>query len=166
MCDPLLQWYYPLVGKTQAVLMLRCQPSGTFLLRSSSDPTAKYTLSVVVDRQVVFIRIFEDADGLLYVTNSGKQRRFSGIVELIRHYLGVQLTSGLKGGVQKRLRFRLTSPLINQAVPTTAKSPKLRSIWNLRGHFRTERNQYEGQLKLPPLRTGNTDNWASKLIEL
>lgn len=120
MSDQLLSWYYPDITSEEAFEMLKSEPVGTFLLRSSTDCNALFTLSVRTAKVVLNIRIYRELNGKIYLDIPNQHRQyFTDRLALIQYYMRGTHSSHTKDsdGHKSYLSFTLQKPLERATVP-------------------------------------------------
>jgi len=116
--DDVRDYYYPDLDMDSAKRLLQGKPVGTFLIRHSQCPDAKYTLSIRSEKHVFNVRIFKrlQAESGYHLDAPRHLRKyFPTISDLLRHYSNspkelIALCAG-EDGADERTTFKLMFPL-------------------------------------------------------
>jgi len=114
--DDVRDYYYPNLDKDTATEALQGRPVGTFLLRKSQCPDARFTLSVRSERHVFNVRIFNRVSDEDYHLDAPRHLRkyFPTISALLRYYSQAPkelIALCVDEGGDERTTFKLMYPL-------------------------------------------------------
>ncbi|XP_053391671.1 suppressor of cytokine signaling 2-like [Mercenaria mercenaria] len=126
-------FYHPNIGSTEAKMILKSCPVGTFLVRDSSDSKYLYTISVKTKRGPTSIRIcYEHGRFSLDADEKSKSQmpKFSSLLELTDYYIRKS-----KGKKSEQCRF--LDKTGKKDLPIVMSKPKLNEVPSLRHLART-----------------------------
>ncbi|XP_060588286.1 suppressor of cytokine signaling 2-like [Ruditapes philippinarum] len=126
-------FYHQNIGSTEAKLILKSCPVGTFLVRDSSDSKYLYTISVKTSRGPTSIRIFYERGRFTLDADEKSKRqmpKFTSLLELIDYYIR-------KSQGKKSEQCRFLDKNGKKDLPIVMSKPKITSVPTLKHLTRT-----------------------------